>query len=160
MTSLAERKPLTRREFSYYLLFAVLILFLILTAALSLLYALPRPNITMTRVPIGESSDFPSMERPYPVRVEETSLFIVRTETGWLALDRRTPISWSNNGCLFAWTEANGSFVVPCYGSKFTLNGRLLEGPATQDLNQYPITERSGELFVDLTTLIQGETAK
>lgn len=155
MTSLAERKPLNRQEFSYYLLFAVLILFFVFTAVLSLLYALPRPNITMTRVAIGESADFPSMERPYAVTAEEANLFIVRTETGWLALNGLTPF---HKSCRFVWTEANQRFEDPCFGSKFTLDGRLLEGPATRNLDQYPITEKSGELFVDLTTLIRGET--
>ncbi|MFZ0547178.1 MAG: hypothetical protein WAM60_17155, partial [Candidatus Promineifilaceae bacterium] len=105
------------------------------------------------------TADFPSTERPYPITVEGTQLFIVHTETGWLALDRRTPFLEADHRCFFAWEEANGRFVDPCYGSKFTLDGRLLEGPARRNLDQYPITEKSGELFVDLTTLIPGEAA-
>jgi hypothetical protein len=94
--------------------------------------------------------------------IEETSLFIIRTGNGWLALDRRTPIPWADfeEGCTFAWEDANGRFVDPCSGSKFTLDGRLLESPAPQDLNQYPITERSGELFIDLTKMIPGESSE
>jgi len=158
MSSLAEKKPVNRQEFSFYLLLAVLLLFLILVAALSLLYALPRPNITLTQVSIGETTGFSSMERPYLVMVEETPLFIVRTETGWLALERHTPYEMSVGRCLFVWAEANGRFEDPCSGSKFSLTGQLLEGPATQNLDQYPITEKSGELFVDLTALIPGES--
>jgi cytochrome b6-f complex iron-sulfur subunit len=157
MSTLAEQKPITRREFSYYLLFAVLILFIFSIATLSLVYALPRNSEGSVRVSVGTTADFPSMERPYAVTVEGSHLFIVHTETGWLALDRRTPAFRS---CLFAWTEANQRFEDPCYGSKFTLNGDLLEGPATRNLDQYRIIEKSGELFVDLTTKIPGETAK
>lgn len=159
MTTLAEKKPLNRREFSYYLLFGVLVLFLFTIAGLSVLYALPRHTEGPVRVPIGASVDFPSMERPYVVKVEDTALFIVRTETGWLALDRHTPYEMSVGRCLFAWTEANGRFEDPCSGSKFSLTGQLIDGPAVQNLDQYPITENSGELFVDLTTLIPGEHA-
>jgi cytochrome b6-f complex iron-sulfur subunit len=156
MNSLFEQKPLNLREFSYYLLFAIIILFLLLTTFLSLVYALPRNSEGPVRVSVGATADFPAMDRPYAVTTEEAHLFIVRTQTGWLALDRHTPAFRS---CLFAWTEANQRFEDPCYGSKFTLDGRLLEGPAAQNLNQYPITEKSGELFVDLKTIIPGEAA-
>lgn len=158
MASFVRQKPLNRREFSYYLLIAVLVLFLLVVAVLSILYALPRSDKSIARVLVGQSDDFPSTERPYLVQLEEASIFLVRTENGWLALDRRTPYEMSVGSCEYAWEQANGRFTDPCSGSKFTLDGRLLEGPATQDLNQYPITEKSGELFVDLTTLIQGQT--
>ncbi|NIU59013.1 MAG: hypothetical protein GWN67_22295 [Phycisphaerae bacterium] len=160
MTSLVEKKPLNQREFSFYMFFAVLILFLIFIAALSIFYLLPRPNVTLTHIPIGETTDFPATDRPYLVRAEETSLFIVRTETGWLAFNHRTPYEMSVGRCLFVWTEANGRFEDPCSGSKFSLTGQLIERPAAQNLDQYPITEISGELFVDLTTLIPGEPAE
>jgi cytochrome b6-f complex iron-sulfur subunit len=120
-------------------------------------YALPRNSEGPVRVSVGTTADFPSMERPHAITLEGVSLFIVRTEADWLALDRRTP---SVRSCLFAWTVANERFEDPCYGSKFTLDGTLLEGPATRNLDQYPITEKSGELFVDLTTIIPGETSE
>lgn len=158
MTSLTEKKPVNQREFSYYLLGAVLFIFLILVAALSLFYTLPRQDAGKVQIPVGTSADFSSMDRPYPITAEGTSLFIVRTDTGWLALDGQTPYEMSFGRCILAWEEANGRFVDPCSGSKFTLDGRLLEGPATQDLDQYPITEKSGELFVNLTTMIPGKS--
>lgn len=160
MTSLAEKKPLNRQEFSYYLFFTILFLFLTLIAVLSLLYAIPRLDPDPIRIPVGTTNDFPSLERPYPITAGEIQIYIVRTETGWLALDRRTPYSMSVGRCRFVWTEANGRFEDPCSGSKFSLHGQLLEGPATQNLDQYPITEQSRELFVDLTTLITGETSE
>ena len=160
VTSLVEQKPLNQREFSYYLLFAVLILFLLTGILLSLLYALPRYDEGPVHVPVGTIADFPSIERPYPVTAEGVSLFIVQTETGWLALDRQTPYEMSVGRCEYAWEASNGRFVDPCSGSKFSLTGQLIEGPATQNLDQYPITEKSGELFVDLTTLIPGAPAE
>lgn len=35
-------------------------------------------------------------------------------------------------GCLVK--EKNNEFVCPCHGSRFSLDGKVLEGPATSDL--------------------------
>jgi cytochrome b6-f complex iron-sulfur subunit len=152
-----ERKPLNRQEFAYYLFLATLSLFLLLIAALALWYMLPREGVRLIHVEIGNVEDYPLSDRPYAIRAEGVSLFIVRTESGWLVFDGRTPFI---RPCRYVWTEANERFEDPCYGSKFTLDGTLLEGPARRYLDQYPITEKSGELFVDLTTLILGEAAE
>jgi Rieske Fe-S protein len=37
-------------------------------------------------------------------------------------------------GCLVSFNDAERSWDCPCHGSRFTIDGELLEGPAVDDL--------------------------
>lgn len=40
-------------------------------------------------------------------------------------------------GCIVHWNSAEKSWDCPCHGSRFTIDGKVLEGPAINDLTQY-----------------------
>ncbi|MGE5518712.1 MAG: FAD-dependent oxidoreductase [Candidatus Dadabacteria bacterium] len=39
-------------------------------------------------------------------------------------------------GCVVSWNEAESSWDCPCHGSRFAIDGTLLEGPAISDLSK------------------------
>jgi Rieske Fe-S protein len=41
-------------------------------------------------------------------------------------------------GCLVSFNTAEKSWDCPCHGSRFSLEGKVLQGPATEDLEQKP----------------------
>jgi glycine/D-amino acid oxidase-like deaminating enzyme/nitrite reductase/ring-hydroxylating ferredoxin subunit len=43
-------------------------------------------------------------------------------------------------GCLVGFDRTEGTWACPCHGSRFALDGTVLEGPATTDLAAYPMT--------------------
>jgi Rieske Fe-S protein len=41
-------------------------------------------------------------------------------------------------GCIVAWNAAEQSWDCPCHGSRFGIDGTVLEGPATAGLRREP----------------------
>lgn len=41
-------------------------------------------------------------------------------------------------GCVITWNQAEKIWVCPCCGSKFSIDGKVLQGPATEDLLSCP----------------------
>jgi Rieske Fe-S protein len=44
-------------------------------------------------------------------------------------------------GCLLRFNPAERSWDCPCHGSRFDIDGSVLEGPATKPLARKPVTE-------------------
>lgn len=43
----------------------------------------------------------------------------------------------THRGCTVRWNDAKGSWYCPCHGSRFDLDGHVLEGPAVRDLEPW-----------------------
>ena len=41
----------------------------------------------------------------------------------------------THNGCLVKYDKDKGKLICPCHASEFTLNGKVIRGPATTDLS-------------------------
>ena len=42
-------------------------------------------------------------------------------------------------GCLYKWVPTNDRFECPCHGSKYLASGSRIDGPATRNLDSFPI---------------------
>ena len=101
--------------------------------------------------------DFPPAERPYNVTNDEIPVWLVNTGNEIFAFSKRTPDPepWD---CNYAWEPANREFTDPCSGSKFSLDGTLLEGPAERGLDQYEVNVlRNGRIQINFDELILGQ---
>ncbi|MFH8439010.1 FAD-dependent oxidoreductase [Streptomyces sp. NPDC018007] len=48
-------------------------------------------------------------------------------------------------GCLVSFNEAETTWECPCHGSRFGVDGAVLQGPATQPLEQVEVEDEQGE---------------
>lgn len=78
-------------------------------------------------------------------RILAGRFFIARSPEGFLALWQKC----THLGCAVPWVEEEGHFHCPCHGSLFDRNGEVLGGPAPRPLDTFPLTVRSGEVWVD-----------
>jgi len=83
---------------------------------------------------IGPASALPEIgASPKP---DATGKFwLVNTEQGPKALY----MVCTHLGCLYKWEPSNNRFECPCHGSKFSLEGDYIEGPAPRSLDNFII---------------------
>ena len=51
-------------------------------------------------------------------------------------------------GCAYRWEGRRNEFVCPCHGSRFGVDGRVLEGPAPRDLDRYLVKIEGQRLWL------------
>lgn len=78
-------------------------------------------------------------------RVLAGRFYIVRNELGFLALWQKC----THLGCAVPWVEGENQFHCPCHGSLFDKVGEVTSGPAPRPMDLFPITIKSGEVWVD-----------
>ena len=78
----------------------------------------------------------------------------------WIVLDDgiiRTFLARSpHGGCFILWDEEKQYFHDPCYGSRFTEDGKYIEGPAQRDLDQLPARMENGMIWIT-NEIVYGE---
>jgi hypothetical protein len=153
MTQLTSQPTkINRRELLMTSFLAAVVLLAITLMAALLWLLLPYQQLTT----VGDAADFPPSDQPYRTNYTDSPVFIVNTGEGILAFSKRTPRPepWD---CWYAWNQANNQFIDPCSGSKFALDGTLLEGPAERGLDQYEVTVRNGRIQINFDKLILGQ---
>jgi menaquinol-cytochrome c reductase iron-sulfur subunit len=73
--------------------------------------------------------------------------------TAWVVKAGRTDaIAYSPQcthlGCAYHWEEAGRKFVCPCHNSEFSLDGKVLTGPAPRPLDRLPSKIVEGKLLI------------
>lgn len=51
-------------------------------------------------------------------------------------------------GCAYHWDQPKGTFVCPCHASLFSIEGKVLGGPAPRPLDKYAIKIERGDLLL------------
>jgi menaquinol-cytochrome c reductase iron-sulfur subunit len=51
-------------------------------------------------------------------------------------------------GCAYHWDETRNVFLCPCHSSTFSLDGRVLSGPAPRPLDRYELRVEKSRLLV------------
>ncbi len=53
-------------------------------------------------------------------------------------------------GCILKFDRNEGIFECPCHGSRFSIDGNVIHGPAKKPLRKLDYTVRDGKIFVKL----------
>jgi cytochrome b6-f complex iron-sulfur subunit len=59
-------------------------------------------------------------------------------------------------GCRVPFCQSSKWFECPCHGSKYNVAGEYQLGPAPSGLQRFPVSIKSGSLYVDTSTLVPG----
>lgn len=94
----------------------------------------------------------------YPVHsvtfLQDQQVYIVRMLEGFYAVSAVC----THLGCITQWKPDADMIACPCHGSKFTPEGKKLEGPAPRPLPHYSISiAPDGELIVDKLQTIKAD---
>jgi len=129
------REALNRREFLTYSFLVTLLFFGAMALAAMVWYALPESDY----IQVGYVADFlPDRFSPgvYPISLNDINLYLVNTGTEFIVFDRHTPHQTHNP---LVWVPLTGRFEDPLTASKFSPDGIQLSGPATRDLDRFPV---------------------
>jgi len=83
--------------------------------------------------------------------IEQQQVYIVRTVQGFYAVSAVC----THLGCITQWKPEVNQIACPCHGSKFTMEGTKIEGPAPAPLPHFAISlTPGGELLVDKLEIV------
>lgn len=51
--------------------------------------------------------------------------------------------------CPVAWNDGTGTYICPCHGSVYNLDGQVVSGPAPSPLLRYQTQVQNGDLYVE-----------
>jgi menaquinol-cytochrome c reductase iron-sulfur subunit len=51
-------------------------------------------------------------------------------------------------GCAYHWEASRDQFVCPCHESRFSIDGKVLGGPASRPLDRYPVRVENSKLLI------------
>ncbi len=109
------------------------------------------PRITRGVINVGPADNYPA--GTVSMAYADTNGIALANDSGpVLAINLRC----THRGCLTKWDPTKNQFVCPCHGSRFSLLGMVLKGPAMQPLRGTLATRNpDGTLSVDLDKLFR-----
>jgi nitrite reductase/ring-hydroxylating ferredoxin subunit len=108
-------------------------------------YRPPAPDPTI--IPLGAPQSLP----PLPAPVERARIYLMKDDKGYFALDNVC----THLGCLVR-PQEEGGFACRCHGSRFTADGQVITGPATQPLPYLELHwDSTSQIVVDRTKHVE-----
>jgi menaquinol-cytochrome c reductase iron-sulfur subunit len=84
---------------------------------------------------------------------QKTSAWLVKTDgTNVVAFNP----ACTHLGCAYHWDDSAHHFICPCHASTFSLDGRVLSGPAPRPLDQYAAKVEDGKILIGPQGVVQG----
>jgi len=73
--------------------------------------------------------------------------------TAWVVkMDPQTVVAYSPScthlGCAYHWDDPSKNFICPCHTSAFSVDGKVLAGPAPRPLDRFVIRIDGSKLFI------------
>jgi Rieske Fe-S protein len=81
----------------------------------------------------------------WKVVTERTSAWVVKTGSG--EIFALAP-GCTHLGCAYHWNSQQKEFVCPCHTSAFSIDGKVLTGPAPRPLDRYEVKVEGTKLLV------------
>lgn len=151
MSNRLEPEPLPRRDFLG--LAGMWTAGLAIAGSLVGMARLPKPRVTPEASSLfraGRPEDFPPGTTKIIV---DRNVRIASTEEGVAALS----LICTHLGCIVKETEEG--FSCPCHGSKFSIEGGVIQGPAPRALRWLPVSQAAdGTLVVDTAKEVKAGT--
>jgi menaquinol-cytochrome c reductase iron-sulfur subunit len=143
----SETYGTTRRAFhlaAVYVLGALIGLALAIPTALYLLVP-PRPRKQSRWIDAGDISAL-TPGSPVEMNFQQSRLdgwkLVTEKKTAWVVKAPNNKIvafgpQCTHLGCAYHWEASSSKFMCPCHGSYFSLDGKVLDGPAPRPLDRY-----------------------
>ena len=90
----------------------------------------------------------------FPLRTEDAYIRETVTQDVWVIKHSSSEVTvfspiCPHLGCHYDWDPGTKEFVCPCHGSIYSIDGKVLGGPAPRSLDTLPVRLEKGELFVE-----------
>jgi menaquinol-cytochrome c reductase iron-sulfur subunit len=126
-----------------------------------------KPFYRSKKIPYIKTSDFNTIKIGIPTKlgfnIIHKSGFLKQTkyEDVWVikhSKNRATVFSpiCPHLGCRYNWDPLKNEFMCPCHGSIFSINGKVLGGPAPRPLDTLPHKIENGKLYVKWERFVVG----
>jgi cytochrome b6-f complex iron-sulfur subunit len=152
--SIPAMPPLSRREFLNYAWLASLgFVFMVGVGGSTFFFAFPRFKAGEFGgvFPLGNAGEVLPKPNDPPLHNPAGKFWLTNVNGAIVALyDVCVHL-----GCLYEWQAVTGRFECPCHGSKYTKEGKYLEGPAPRSLDRMTVSFVSGAQAV-ATTDVKG----
>ncbi len=94
----------------------------------------PPPQGRTFTIKLSEHPELSQVGRFKTFQVDSARIIVFRTgQTTFKAIS----MICTHQGCITNWVNSAQQFQCPCHGSKFDKDGKVVQGPATQNLPTY-----------------------